>query len=86
MKYQEESKTYFGDEHFTRSAIRFSETLPESANIELVLLKIHLLIEKVLTETICKNFKNSKYIKEGRFTFSQKITLTRAIGGLHNQA
>ena len=58
--------------------LRFMETLPKSGDVELTLLKCHLLIEEVLTEIISKALKNSNHVKEARLSFAQKIHITRA--------
>lgn len=57
---------------------RFMKTLPKSGDVELTLLKCHLLIEEVLTEIIAKEFNNHAYVYDARLSFSQKIHLTRA--------
>ena len=58
--------------------LRFMETLPKSGDVELTLLKCHLLVDEVLTNIICKSFKNQNYIKDARLTFAQKVKLARA--------
>lgn len=58
--------------------LRFMETLPKSGDIELTLLKCHLLIEEVLTQIISKALNNSEHVKAARLSFAQKIVITRA--------
>lgn len=58
--------------------LRFMETLPKSGDVELTLLKCHLLVEEALTKIISNSLKNPKYVSEAKLTFAQKIQLTRA--------
>ncbi|MCG7967527.1 MAG: hypothetical protein JAY63_13085 [Candidatus Thiodiazotropha taylori] len=62
--------------------IRFLKSLPESGDIELALLKCHLLIEEILTEIIVKASKNPQYISTARLSFMQKIHVARALSNL----
>jgi hypothetical protein len=58
--------------------LRFMETLPKSGDVELTLLKCHLLIEEVLTQIISKALNNPEHVKGARLSFSQKTHITRA--------
>jgi len=66
--------------------IRFMKTLPKSGDIELTLLKCHLLIDEVLTKMIELNHKHPKYLNEARLAFSQKMKLARASNDIQHQA
>lgn len=63
---------------------RFLEFLPRSKDKELTLLKIHLLIEEVLTKIIFKSVKHDRYILEAKLNFDQKSKIVRALGGMNN--
>ena len=65
--------------------LRFMKTLPKSGDVELSLLKVHLLIEEMLTVIISKSFKNPSHLKEARLSFSQKIKLARAADGIPHE-
>jgi hypothetical protein len=64
--------------------IRFAEHLPKSGDIELSLIKAHLLIEEALTSIILKAARHPKYIKRARLTFSTKISLARSFCDLED--
>ncbi|MES9902047.1 MAG: hypothetical protein ABW168_05110 [Sedimenticola sp.] len=66
--------------------LRFMETLPKSGDVELTLLKCHLLVEEELTNIIYKSHKNPKYIKDARLSFSQKTKLARASNDISHSA
>ena len=59
--------------------IRFLEVLPKSGDKELALLKVHLVIEEVLTKIICKSMKNEIHIHNARLSFFQKCKITQAL-------
>ena len=65
--------------------IRFIEHLPKDGNIELAILKCHLLIEELLFKIISNEAKNSKYIENANLTFSQKMYLARAFSQLQDE-
>ncbi|WP_394237104.1 hypothetical protein [Pseudomonas anguilliseptica] len=64
--------------------IRFMKVLPKNGDIELTLLKCHLLSEEVLTKLISKAFKNPKHLSDARLSFSQKIKLARAANEINH--
>ena len=59
--------------------IRFIEHLPRSGDIELSLLKCHLLIEEVLTRLILRSAKHPEHIFKARLTFQQKTSIVRGL-------
>lgn len=69
----------------TSPMIRFAELLPKSGDLELSLLKSHLLIEEALTTIICSAAQQPKYIERARLTFAQKISLARSFSALENE-
>lgn len=58
--------------------VRFIEHLPRDGDIELSILKCHLLIEELLSKIINNEAKNSKYIDKANLRFIQKVYLARA--------
>ena len=66
-----------------KSMSRFLDVLPKSGDKELTLLKVHLVIEEVLTLLIQKNCINEKYVNEARLQFNQKVKLARAFNEIH---
>lgn len=58
---------------------RFIEHLPKNGDVELGLLKCHLLIEEVLTKLISSAAINPEFLAKARLTFAQKICLARAL-------
>ncbi|HEY9074219.1 MAG TPA: hypothetical protein VIN67_08825 [Desulfobaccales bacterium] len=58
--------------------VRFIEHLPINGDIELSILKCHLLIEELLSKIINNEAKHSKYLDKANLRFIQKIYLARA--------
>ena len=54
-----------------------AEVLADINDLELTLLKSHLLVEEALTDAISMKADNPKYIYEARLTFSNKTNLVR---------
>ena len=69
---------YQNMKHDLGPLIRFMEHLPKSRDVELTILKCHLLIEELLHKIIAKNAKNPKYIDSAKLRFIQKMYLARA--------
>lgn len=65
--------------------IRFLEHLPKNGDLELSILKCHLLIEEVLTKIISKSAKNPSYIEEANLRFFQKLRLAMAFSQLEKE-
>ncbi|MBE7215950.1 hypothetical protein MK852_16145 [Shewanella benthica] len=55
------------------------QTLEDINDLELTILKCHLLIEGALTDVIVSKAESPKYIMEARLTFSNKHQLARAM-------
>jgi hypothetical protein len=55
--------------------------LSEINDLELTLLKSHLLVEEALTEAIVAKAEQPKYILEARLTFANKFNLVRSFYG-----
>lgn len=62
--------------------IRFMKHLPINGDVELGLLKCHLLIEEVLTKLITRESESPEFIIKARLTFAQKIWLARGLSNL----
>ena len=58
---------------------RFNDEVQYVDTVSQVLLKGHLLIEEVLTQTLELNVLHSKFIGKSKLTFNQKLHLCRAI-------
>ena len=58
---------------------RFFGHLPKDGDIELSLLKCHLLVEEVLSKIISTGVRRPNHIKEARLSFKQKLLLARAV-------
>jgi len=66
--------------------VRFIEHLPKNGDLELSLLKCHLLVEEVLTKLILDSTKHPNYVRKARLTFAQKTSLARSISDLEHRA
>jgi hypothetical protein len=64
--------------HDLRPLIRFMEHLPKSHDVELTILKCHLLIEELLHKIIEKKAENPHFIDSANLRFIQKMYLARA--------
>lgn len=64
---------------------RFIEHLPKNGDLELSLLKCHLLVEELLTKVILDSTKQPNYVKNARLSFSQKISIARSFSDLENK-
>ncbi|EGR0791131.1 hypothetical protein EWS92_21890 [Vibrio vulnificus] len=64
-----------------QSAVGYIAALSESHVIESLVFKTHLWLERMFDEIIAMHFPNPKAIEKGRFSFSQKLILVRAIKG-----
>jgi len=60
-------------------ALRFTRIMPSSSDIELNLLKGHLLIEEVLTAVIQAGLRRPEHLSFKRMHFSAKAKLARAV-------
>ena len=55
--------------------LRFMEHLPKNGDLELGLLKTHLLCEEVLTKAIERHLPNPDHLEKAKLSFAQKIQL-----------
>ncbi len=55
------------------------QTLEDINDLELTILKCHLLIEEALTDILASKAQSPKYILEARLTFANKLQLARAM-------
>lgn len=62
-----------------RPIIRFLEVLPKSGDLDLGVLKCHLLIEEVLSKLIERSVAAPEHIVKARLTFAQKICVARSV-------
>lgn len=62
--------------------IKFIDHMPNSGDVELALLKSHLLIEEVLTHILLKKAQNPQHLKKTQISFSSKATLARCFSDL----
>lgn len=60
---------------------RFRRLLPATTNLELIVLKGHLLIEAELESFLRAASQNPDQLNDARLSFHQKICLVRAFGG-----
>lgn len=58
---------------------RFLEILPHGKDIELIILKAHLLIEEQINAIIYSRLENPSAIKKARFDFEQRLYLAKAL-------
>jgi len=65
--------------------VKFLECLPKNGDVELSLLKTHLLIEEVLTKIITDRALNPEYIEASKLQFHQKVNLAKAFSHIHNE-
>jgi hypothetical protein len=56
---------------------RFVEHLPKDGDLELSLLKVHLLIEELLTLVIERNMKRPEFLEKARPEFQKKLYLAQ---------
>jgi hypothetical protein len=61
---------------------RFIKHLPKNGDIELGLLKCHLLVEEVLNRLISRKAINPEFLAKARLSFSQKVSLARALSDI----
>ena len=64
---------------------RLIEHLPKNGDLELSLLKCHLLVEEVLTKVLLDSTKHPNYVQKARLTFSQKACLARSVSDLEHR-
>ncbi len=57
----------------------FATHLPPSLDSELLVLKGHLLIERLLENYLVLNLPNSRELDDARFTFAHKLAVTAAL-------
>jgi len=55
------------------------QTLEDINDLELTILKCHLLIEEALTDILVSKAESPKYILEARLTFANKLQIARAM-------
>lgn len=65
---------------------RFLQHLPKNGDVELALLKCHLLIEEVLTKLIARSTKHPEFLPKVRLSFAQKVWLARTITNLGEES
>lgn len=73
-------------EYDLKPLIRFLKHLPRNGDVELAILKCHLLIEELLTKIITNKAKNPDYVEKANLRFSQKMHLARAYSQLEEEA
>ncbi len=61
------------------------ERLPNNGDVELAILKCHLLIEELLTKIITRRAINPHFVEKANLTFSQKVHLARAYSKLEKE-
>lgn len=61
------------------------EHLPKNGDVELGLLKCHLLVEEVLTKLISRATRNPEFLAKARLSFAQKISLARALSDIDRE-
>lgn len=66
--------------------IRFMQHLPRNGDVELSLLKCHLLVEEVLTKLIERNLRHPNHLRKARLNFFQKMCMARSLNDLEGQA
>ncbi len=59
--------------------IRFLHHMPRSGDVELTLLKGHLLVEKILQMLIDRSLRNPLAIRDARFTFRHRLYLAKSL-------
>ena len=62
--------------------IRFMEHQPKNGDIELAILKCHLLIEELLTKILNDKATDPSFIEKANLSFYQKVSLVRSTGAL----
>jgi hypothetical protein len=60
--------------------------LPKNSDLELCILKCHLLIEELLEKIITNASKNPNHVVKAKLSFSQKIHIARAFSSLKKEA
>lgn len=65
---------------------RFLEHLPKNGDVELTILKCHLLIEEQLDKIVTKEAKHPDYVKRAKLRFAQKMYLARAYSQLESES
>lgn len=68
--------------HDVQPLIRFVEHLPKNGDLELSVLKCHLLVEEVLTKLILDSVKHPEHVQKARLTFAQKVSMARSVSDL----
>lgn len=66
--------------------IRFFQHLPRNGDVELTILKTHLLIEELLVTIITRAAKNPSAIEKAKLGFTQKMHLAQAFGNPAREA
>lgn len=61
--------------------IRFFKHLPKSGDVELAVLKCHLLCEEVLTKLIERHLRYPEHLLNAKLSFAQKISLAKCCSG-----
>lgn len=59
--------------------LKLKATLENVDDLELALLKSHLIVEEALTDVISSKSQNPKYVVDSRLSFAQKCSLARAL-------
>ena len=62
--------------------IRYITHLPSSGDVELTLLKTHLLIEELLTHILEKKSLKPAHLRKAKLSFAQKIVLIRCFSDI----
>lgn len=64
---------------YFESLERFARYLPPAKDSELLVLKGHLLIERLLEKYLAQNLANARELDEARLSFSQKLSMVMAL-------
>lgn len=64
---------------YYESLNRFIQILPPGKDPELIVLKGHLLIERLLEKFLCQKLANPSELDEARLTFAHKISIVAAM-------
>ena len=71
---------------YLETLVRFMRHLPKTGDVELSLLKCHLLIEEVLIQLIERNLNHPDYLLKARLSFVQKMWIARSLYDLERRA
>ncbi|MBD8492998.1 hypothetical protein [Pseudomonas syringae] len=70
----------------TDAMIRYITHLPENGDVQLTLLKTHLLVEELLTYIIERKCIRPNYLKKAKLNFAQKIHMAHAMSEINDSS